>query len=60
MSTTPGDAPKPRHLDPAFYATKPTPSTIFWRTFIPWQVWRFVEINLRMIRIIGISHRGHR
>ena len=58
--TTPDPTPAPRHLDPAFYATRPTRWTVFWRTFIPWQMWRFVEINLRMIRIIGISHRGHR
>lgn len=52
--------PVPRHLDPSFYATRPTRTTVFLRTFIPWQLWRFVEINLRMLRIIGISHRGHR
>jgi hypothetical protein len=46
------------HLNEAFYATKPTGSTVFLRTFLPWQLWRFVEINLRMIRIIRKSHRG--
>jgi hypothetical protein len=47
------------HLNEAFYATKPTGATVFLRTFLPWQLWRFVEINLRMIRIIRMSHRGH-
>jgi len=46
------------HLNEAFYATKPTRSTVFLRTFLPWQLWRFVEINLRMLRIIGKSHGG--
>jgi len=46
------------HLNEAFYATKPTGSTVFLRTFLPWQLWRFVEINLRMIRTIGKSHGG--
>lgn len=48
------------HLTESFYATRPTRFTVFLRTFVPWQVWRFVAINLRMIRLIGISHRGHR
>ncbi|MGE3275535.1 MAG: hypothetical protein AB7O67_10515 [Vicinamibacterales bacterium] len=39
------------------YATLPTGGTRFWRTFLPWQVWRFVWINLKMIRIISKSHR---
>ena len=46
------------HLNEAFYATKPTRSTVFLRTVLPWQLWRFVEINLRMFRIIGKSHGG--
>jgi len=39
-----------------FYATKPARWTLFWRTFLPWQAWRFVWINAKMIKIIG---RGH-
>jgi hypothetical protein len=45
---------------PAFYASKPTRSTLFWRTFLPWQIWRFVWINLKMFRIIAKSHAGSR
>ena len=37
-------------------ATKPTPFTVFLRTFLPYQIWRFVILNLKMIRIIGKSH----
>ena len=39
------------------YVTKPTRSTLFMRTFVPFQIWRFVVINLKMI---GIIRRGHR
>ena len=39
------------------YVTKPTRSTLFMRTFVPFQLWRFVVINLKMI---GIIRRGHR
>ena len=34
------------------YATRPTRWTLFTRTFIPWQLWRFARINIKMIRII--------
>ncbi len=40
------------------YATKPTRWTLFLRTFLPYQVWRFLRINLKMIAIIGRSHHG--
>jgi len=42
----------------AGYATKPTRFTKFMRTFLPWQLWRFAAINLKMIGIIRRSHRG--
>jgi len=38
--------------DTAPYVTRPTRSTIFLRTFVPWQLWRFVRINTKMIKII--------
>lgn len=37
--------------DTAAYVTRPTHWTIFLRTFVPWQLWRFARINLKMIRI---------
>jgi hypothetical protein len=40
----------------ARYVTRPTRLTLFLRTFIPWQLWRFARINLKMIRIIRRSH----
>lgn len=42
----------PRHP----YVSKPTRWTVFLRTFLPWQVWRFVRINLKMFDIIRRSH----
>lgn len=39
------------------YVTLPTPWTIFLRTFIPWQIWRFARINMKMISIIRRSRK---
>jgi hypothetical protein len=44
----------------ARYVTKPTRFTVFMRTFLPWQAWRFAAINLKMINIIRRSHRGNK
>lgn len=38
------------------HAMKPTPWVLFWRTFLPYQLWRFVVINLRMLVMIFKSH----
>jgi hypothetical protein len=38
------------------YATRPTRWTLFMRTFLPWQLWRFAVINLKMLGIIRRSH----
>jgi hypothetical protein len=35
---------------------RPTRWTVFLRTFFPWQVWRFIRINLKMLGIIRRSH----
>jgi len=50
-------APKPQ-LKAAYYATRPTAWTRYLRTSLPWQLVRFAIINLKMIRVIRISHRG--
>lgn len=39
-------------------APRPTGTTLFFRTFLPWQLFRFAWINLKMIRMIGLSHKG--
>lgn len=46
------------HTTEAFYASRPTRATVFLRTFVPWQLWRFAAINLRMLRVIARSHRS--
>jgi hypothetical protein len=35
---------------------RPTKTTLFWRTFLPWQFIRFLFINLRMTAMILKSH----
>ncbi len=40
------------------YATKPTRGTLFLRTFLPYQMWRFLMLNLKMMGIIRRSHGG--
>lgn len=47
------------HAKPWFYATRPTRTTVFLRTFLPYQLWRFVRINMKMIGIIRRGHGGH-
>jgi hypothetical protein len=37
-------------------AMKPGRWVLFFRTFLPYQLWRFVWINLRMIRMTRMSH----
>jgi hypothetical protein len=34
----------------------PTARTLFLRRFVPWQLVRFLFINLRMLKMIGLSH----
>jgi len=41
----------------AAYVTRPTRWTLFLRTFVPWQLWRFARINLKMLGIIVRSRR---
>lgn len=56
-------SPVPPHIERdsgAFYASSPTRWTLFWRTFIPWQIWRFVWINLKMVRIAAKGHAAGR
>lgn len=68
-SQTPGAGSVPAHTanppgnsgrvtaSTAAYVTRPTRWTLFMRTFIPWQLWRFARINLKMFGIIFRSRR---
>jgi hypothetical protein len=40
------------------YVTKPTRFPVFLRTFLPWQLWRFATISLKMIDIIRRSRKA--
>lgn len=37
-------------------AMVPTPRTLWLRRYLPWQLVRFVLINLRMMKMIRLSH----
>ncbi|MFO0726587.1 MAG: hypothetical protein U1E65_22565 [Myxococcota bacterium] len=39
-------------------AMKPGRAVLFLRTFLPYQLWRFAWINLRMLRMVLLSHRS--
>lgn len=45
-----------RPYEEGAYASVPTGFTRFLRTFLPWQIWRFAAINMRMLRMISKSH----
>lgn len=58
MTTTTALSAAPRGRDDHWLTvTQPTALTRFFRTFLPWQLIRFVAINLKMVRIIMLSHR---
>ena len=40
----------------ALPAPLPTPRTLFLRRFLPWQLVRFVFLNVRMLRMVSLSH----
>lgn len=42
------------------YATQPTRLTLFMRTFLPWQLCRFISINLRMMMLIRREKHEHK
>ncbi len=42
-----------------FFAPRPNRAVLFLRTFPPWQLVRFVWINLKMVRMIWIGYHGH-
>ncbi|MBM9548023.1 hypothetical protein JWG40_13405 [Leptospira sp. 201903074] len=41
---------------PGDFAAVPNVKTIFFRTFLPWQLIRFIWINIRMVVMILKSH----
>jgi len=47
---------KTKLYSPHYFAMKPTGMTLFFRTFVPWQVLRFLAVNLQMTKMILKSH----
>ncbi len=47
-----------RPTEPQFFIPTPSRATLFFRTFLPWQLVRFAWINLKMLRMIGLGHHG--
>ena len=43
-------------IEQSRHAMKPTRWVLFWRRFLPYQLYRFVLINLRMFVMIWKSH----
>lgn len=40
----------------SYYPPKPTRFTRFMRTCVPWQLTRFLVINIKMIKLMARSH----
>ena len=40
----------------AYYPPAPTGFTRFMRTCVLWQLWRFISINIKMIKLLAKSH----
>jgi hypothetical protein len=45
-------------MSKTYFCTLPTPLTRYWRVNLLWQAVRFAYINLKMIKVILLSHRG--
>jgi hypothetical protein len=45
----------PPYSEPSF-TTVPTGGTTFWRKFIPWQLFRFMVLNLKIMKIVVGGH----
>lgn len=40
----------------AYYPPAPTGFTRFMRTCVLWQIWRFIVINVKMLKLMAGSH----
>lgn len=47
---------KTRGYTQDYYSPMPTKTTRFWRNFIPWQLVRFVVLNLKILKIVVKGH----
>ncbi len=49
----------PKPGEQTYFVPTPSRTTVFLRTFLPWQIVRFIWINFKMIAMIGKAH-SHR
>lgn len=49
-----------RPTEQYIHAMKPSRAVLFLRTCFVYQLWRFVWVNLRMLRMIHLAHDGGR
>lgn len=49
----------PAPYEEEYFAMVPTPGTKRMRTFLPFQLWRFLVMNWKMIKMIRKSHGDH-
>ncbi len=47
---------KKRRYTDQFYAPVPTRWNVFWRRFIPFQIWRFLVLNYKIIKVVVLGH----
>lgn len=45
-----------RGYTPESYAPMPTKATLFWRSFVPWQLVRFMLLNIKILKIVVGGH----
>lgn len=38
------------------YPPMPTKLTLFWRRFWPWQAWRWLVLNIKILKIVAGGH----
>jgi hypothetical protein len=50
------DTKKTRGYSDFTYAPVPTKMTIFWRRCIVWQAWRWLILNIKILRIVVGGH----
>ena len=56
MSEKHEEVKKKDAYQPEYYSVTPTAVVRFFRVFWPWQFFRFIVINIKMIRMISRSH----
>jgi hypothetical protein len=45
-----------RPYEQAYFPSVPTRTVLHWRQNVVWQAWRFLVINLKMMKVVRRSH----